>query len=106
MRRLLHIRFGASADALVVEGGDPRARGGRLRHRVEDHSGSYGVDDLGAVRPALGDRAKEQRGLDDLEVVVAHRDPGPGLERRVLAGPGTDEDGRRRLVLVEAAAAD
>ena len=45
-------------------------------------------------------RTQEPGCLDHLEVVVAHRDAGTGLERPELAVPGPDQHGRGRHVLV------
>src|SRR5918992_1217723 len=76
-----------------VGGGDD------LGHRV-------GVLDGGVAALPAGHGDEELLGLDDLEVVIAHGDPGAGLEVGVVAQMGVGEDGGVALVGVAAAQAE
>src|SRR4051812_11729633 len=71
----LPTRSGASAGRDL----DPGAarRGGH--EGVEDDRRAHGVGQVDADGPAGCDRGEQVAQLDDLEVVVAHRDPGAGL---------------------------
>lgn len=63
----------------------PRAGVDRLGDGVEDAGGADGVVYGRPVDPAVADLAEEARRLDHLEVVVAHRHPGPGLSVDALS---------------------
>src|SRR5829696_6238437 len=95
---------------LATEGGPrdgghrvPGAVGGGAFGGCQDLGHGVGVLDGGVAALAAGDGDQELFGLDDLEVVKAHGDPGAGLEAAVVAKLGVVEhDG---IALVGAAAA-
>src|SRR4051794_20465051 len=85
---------------------NPALFGGGAQDRVDGVGGTYGVCDRGTYRLARGDGGEQSMRLDHLEVVVAEREPGVGLEGAGLAVAGSDEVGGPRGGLVVLLRAD
>src|SRR5262245_39621118 len=82
--------------------GDPALLGVRAQGGVDETGGAHHVRDGRALGLAGGDGTDQTLDLDDLEVVVAERDRGVGLEgTRLAVGRPHDAGGPRgRLVVL------